>query len=178
MSRTISTTIEYLDVSTQPGTLWLAFHRGTLCTLKFCGGRSNIWQVIQKRFGYRVPVRRIAGDNATAEALRAYFGGDLGALGDVQVDPGGTEFQRRVWQELRLIQPGATVSYSELAARIGAPRATRAVARANATNPIAIVIPCHRVIGAAGDLRGYGGGIERKAWLLGHEGALKSDGGE
>lgn len=86
--------------------------------------------------------------------------------------PRGTAFQRRVWTELRRIRYGRTMSYSELAVRIGNPAATRAVAQANATNPIAIVVPCHRVIGADGTLTGYGGGLDRKRWLLELEGAL------
>jgi methylated-DNA-[protein]-cysteine S-methyltransferase len=86
------------------------------------------------------------------------------------VDPGGTPFQRRVWDELRRIPAGSTVSYSELARRLDAPKAVRAVAAANGSNPVAIVIPCHRVVAADGRLWGYGGGLERKAWLLAHEG--------
>ncbi len=86
--------------------------------------------------------------------------------------PRGTDFQRRVWTELRRVPYGRTVSYSQLAVRIGNPAATRAVAQANATNPIAIVVPCHRVIGADGTLTGYGGGLDRKRWLLELEGAL------
>jgi methylated-DNA-[protein]-cysteine S-methyltransferase len=86
--------------------------------------------------------------------------------------PRGTAFQRRVWTELRAIPYGRTMSYSELAARLGNLAATRAVAQANATNPIAIVVPCHRVIGADGTLTGYGGGLDRKRWLLELEGAL------
>jgi methylated-DNA-[protein]-cysteine S-methyltransferase len=104
--------------------------------------------------------------------VRAYFEGELQALEDVRVESGATDFQRRVWSALREIPPGRTVSYAELARRIGSPTAVRAVAAANARNPVAIVIPCHRVIGADGGLTGYGGGLDRKRWLLEHEGAL------
>jgi methylated-DNA-[protein]-cysteine S-methyltransferase len=86
----------------------------------------------------------------------------------------GTPFQKLVWAELRNIPAGATISYGELAKRIGRPGASRAVGLANGSNPIAIVVPCHRVIGANGSLTGYGGGMERKRWLLEHESAQRS----
>ncbi|HEV8628830.1 MAG TPA: methylated-DNA--[protein]-cysteine S-methyltransferase [Thermoanaerobaculia bacterium] len=103
--------------------------------------------------------------------LQDYFAGRRRDF-SLPLAPRGTVFQRRVWAELCRIPYGATISYRELAARLGNPAACRAVARANATNPIAIVIPCHRVIGADGSLTGYGGGLDRKRWLLEREGAL------
>ena len=102
------------------------------------------------------------------EQLDAYFAGELERF-DLPLAPQGTEFQRRVWDELRQIPYGQTTSYSALAAKIERPDACRAVGLANGRNPISIVIPCHRVIGASGALTGYGGGIERKRWLLAHE---------
>lgn len=107
-----------------------------------------------------------------ATALRAYFAGDLPALDRLTVDPMGTPFQIRVWNALRSVGVGRTASYTEIARAIGAPTATRAVGAANGANPIAIVVPCHRIIGAAGSLVGYGGGLDRKRWLLEHEGVL------
>jgi len=104
--------------------------------------------------------------------LAAYFDGDLGALAELPVLTDGTPFQRRVWDELRRIPVGQTISYAELARRIGKPKAMRAVGAANGKNPVAIVVPCHRVVAANGTLWGYGGGLPRKAWLLKHEGAL------
>lgn len=104
-------------------------------------------------------------------ALEAYFEGDIGAIDRIEVATGGTPFQRKVWAALRDIPAGTTESYGALAARIGAPKAVRAVGLANGANPVGIVVPCHRVIGANGTLTGYGGGIERKRWLLTHEGA-------
>jgi methylated-DNA-[protein]-cysteine S-methyltransferase len=104
--------------------------------------------------------------------IRSYFDGDLEALDAIQVDPGGTPFQRLVWNALRTIPPGRTESYGGLAAKIGRPNACRAVGLANGQNPISLVIPCHRVIGSDGKLTGYGGGLNRKKWLLEHEGAL------
>jgi len=91
---------------------------------------------------------------------------------DVPLDPAGSAFQRRVWDALRAIPYGTTLSYSELARRLGDPRATRAVGAANARNPIPIIVPCHRVVGASGQLTGFGGGLDRKRWLLEHEGVL------
>jgi methylated-DNA-[protein]-cysteine S-methyltransferase len=102
--------------------------------------------------------------------VRDYLGGDLDALAPVVVETGGTPFQRSVWTALRDIPPGTTVSYRELARTIGSPAAVRAVGAANGANPISIVIPCHRVIGSDGSLTGYAGGMERKRWLLEHEG--------
>ena len=102
-------------------------------------------------------------------AMRSYLAGQLTAIDDLPVATGGTEFQRLVWRALRQIPCGETISYGELARRIGRPAAVRAVGLANGTNPISIVVPCHRVIGSNGSLTGYGGGIERKRWLLAHE---------
>jgi methylated-DNA-[protein]-cysteine S-methyltransferase len=107
--------------------------------------------------------------STAAKALLAYFAGDLGAIDRVPVTTGGTPFQRAVWSALRKIPCGATASYGEIARKIGRPAAVRAVGMANNANPIGIVVPCHRVIGASGSLTGYGGGIERKRWLLEHE---------
>ena len=102
-------------------------------------------------------------------ALESYFAGDLGALDALACDAPGTPFQRAVWAALRAIPAGTTESYGELAARIGAPKAFRAVGLANNRNPIGVVVPCHRVIGADGSLTGYAGGLPRKQWLLAHE---------
>ncbi len=102
-------------------------------------------------------------------ALRAYFAGDVKVLDGLPVDLRGTAFQMSVWGALRDIPCGETISYGELARRIGRPSAVRAVGLANGANPVGIVVPCHRVIGASGDLTGYGGGLPRKRWLLAHE---------
>lgn len=112
------------------------------------------------------PARNPAGLSA---AMRAYFAGNLKAIDDLPVATGGTEFQRQVWRALRQIPCGETVSYGELARRIGRPAAVRAVGCASESNPISVVVQGHRVIGSDGSLTGYGGGIERKRWLLAHE---------
>jgi methylated-DNA-[protein]-cysteine S-methyltransferase len=103
-------------------------------------------------------------------ALSGYFKGDLDRLSAIQWRVAGTPFQRKVWTALATIPVGATMSYGALAARLGAPRAMRAVGHANGSNPISVVVPCHRLIGAGGSLVKYGGGLERKRWLLKHEG--------
>lgn len=102
---------------------------------------------------------------AAVEQLTAYFAGELTEF-DLALDLGGTEFQRRVWGALRDIPYGQTRSYGQIAAEIGSPGAARAVGMANGRNPIAIIVPCHRVIGSTGALTGYGGGVERKTKLL------------
>ncbi|MEQ1881801.1 MAG: methylated-DNA--[protein]-cysteine S-methyltransferase [Burkholderiales bacterium] len=103
-----------------------------------------------------------------ARQLRAYFNGELADF-DLPLAPQGTAFQMQVWKELRNIPFGKTISYAELARRIGRPTASRAVGHANARNPISIIVPCHRVIGADNSLTGYAGGLERKQSLLVHE---------
>lgn len=102
------------------------------------------------------------------EQLRAYFAGELRQF-DLQLEPEGTEFQRRVWDALLEIPFGETRSYKDIALRIGDLAAVRAVGLANGRNPISVIVPCHRVIGTNGDLTGYGGGLPRKQWLLAHE---------
>tara|TARA_R110002095_G_scaffold1363_3_gene7070 strand:+ start:2655 stop:3173 length:519 start_codon:yes stop_codon:yes gene_type:complete len=113
--------------------------------------------------------QRVANPLGATGRLQAYFAGELDALDDIPVDPHGSEFQCSVWRELRRIPVGETISYGELATRLGRPTASRAVGMANSKNPVGIVIPCHRVIGANGKLTGYAGGVERKQWLLEHE---------
>lgn len=114
------------------------------------------WQLNPKVF--EEPVRQ----------LTAWFAGKLQSF-DLPVRPTGTTFQRQVWSELERIPYGTTISYAELARRLGRPKAARAVGAANGSNPISLIIPCHRVIGADGRLVGYGGGLENKRWLLEHE---------
>jgi methylated-DNA-[protein]-cysteine S-methyltransferase len=104
-------------------------------------------------------------------AIDAYFSGELAAIDSLAVETAGTPFQRQVWGALRTVPCGTTRSYSAIAKQIGRPAAVRAVGLANGSNPIGVVVPCHRVIGSNGSLTGYGGGLERKRWLLKHEAA-------
>jgi methylated-DNA-[protein]-cysteine S-methyltransferase len=119
--------------------------------------------------------RKRARLSAAARALDAYFAGDLAAVDTVATATNGTEFQRAVWAALREIPAGSTLSYGALAARLGRANAMRAVGLANGSNPIPVVVPCHRVIGADGSLTGFGGGLHRKRWLLAHEGAAVAE---
>ena len=109
-------------------------------------------------------------DRVEAQLIE-YFAGKRTTF-DLPLEPSGTDFQLSVWELLRGIPYGVTTSYGELARRLGDPKATRAVGAANGANPIPIIVPCHRVVGSKGELTGFGGGIERKRWLLEHEGAL------
>jgi methylated-DNA-[protein]-cysteine S-methyltransferase len=110
--------------------------------------------------------------NQAKQALAAYFAGVPTDFASLPLAPRGTPFQLRVWQELRRIPRGQVISYKELAQRIGNPKASRAVGQANAVNPLPLIIPCHRVIKADGTLGGYSSGVDRKSWLLRHEGAM------
>jgi methylated-DNA-[protein]-cysteine S-methyltransferase len=111
--------------------------------------------------------------NGVTDAISKYFQGNLAAIDTLPVKTGGTPFQGAVWRALRDIPCGTTVSYSNLAKEIGRPSAVRAVGSANGSNPVGIVVPCHRVIGTDGSLIGYGGGIQRKLWLLNHEAGVR-----
>jgi methylated-DNA-[protein]-cysteine S-methyltransferase len=120
--------------------------------------------------GGRRPSPGAGGDSAgVRDKLAAYFAGDCDALDTIDVAPEGTLFKQLVWKALREVHAGETISYGELAARVGAPGAARAVGTANATNPICLIIPCHRVVRSGGGLGGYGFGVDRKQWLLAHE---------
>ena len=98
----------------------------------------------------------------------------MASLDEVDVELHGTDFQQRVWHALRSVAAGTTSSYAELARKVGAPAAVRAVGAANGANPVAVVLPCHRIIGSNGTLTGYGGGLDRKRWLLNHEGVTRT----
>jgi methylated-DNA-[protein]-cysteine S-methyltransferase len=112
---------------------------------------------------------------AVKRALKAYFSGDIDALASVRTAAAGTVFQREVWSALRRIPAGTTMNYGQLAALIGRRGASRAVGAANGANPMPIVVPCHRVIGADGSLTGFGSGLPRKQWLLDHERRFATD---
>jgi len=117
------------------------------------------------------PPGRLGKLEPIASRFHRYFAGELDALWDLALDVGGTPLQKRVWAALRAMRPGETRSYQALAREVGAERAVRAVASANARNPVPIVVPCHRIVRADGSLGGYAGGLARKRWLLAHEGA-------
>ena len=131
---------------------------------------GTLWLAAEKEAVREMNFRPIAGEAAKLEAserVRAYFAGDLKALDQIEVDPIGTPFQKRVWSALRDIPPGKTLSYGQLAKLVGSH--ARPVGAANGANPVVLVIPCHRVIASDGSLHGYGPGLPRKHWLLDHE---------
>ena len=161
-----------LDRLTSPiGTMMLVCDTaGRLRVAFFAEDEEPVRRQLVRQFGaYGFLVEATRNPHGLTDALAGYFAGELGILGSLAVETGGTPFQREVWQALRAIPCGTTVSYGQLAERIGRPAAVRAVGLANGSNPVAVVVPCHRVIGANGSLTGYGGGIERKRWLLNHE---------
>jgi methylated-DNA-[protein]-cysteine S-methyltransferase len=138
-------------VATPLGTVHIELHEGKIRALRFSDSPGG------------------APQTEAGERVRAYFGGDLAALDGAPLDLQGTSFQRQVWALLQEIPPGETRSYGELAKLLKKPGASRAVGAANGRNPIALFIPCHRVIGSSGALTGYAYGTDRKRWLLAHE---------
>jgi methylated-DNA-[protein]-cysteine S-methyltransferase len=146
-----------------------------LCALDWEDHAPRLKQLLRLYFGSSMSLDTGQAPRSTRAALEAYFTGSLEQLDGIECHLAGTPFQRAVWGALRTIPPGRTMSYGTLAAALGAPKAVRAVGRANGANPICVVVPCHRVIGANGSLSGYGGGLARKRWLLAHEGASFTD---
>jgi methylated-DNA-[protein]-cysteine S-methyltransferase len=143
---------------------------GYLRALDWADRESGMSRLLRLHYGSLMPEPGAAPSNVK-RLLRSYFGGEFGCLGAIEWRTAGTPFQRAVWTALTRIAPGETLSYGALAAKLGCPKSVRAVGLANGANPISVVVPCHRVIGTDGSLTGYGGGIERKRWLLNHEGA-------
>lgn len=158
------------DIYQSPvGEIFLAADENELCSLDFNDNDSRIEKLLKQRFGeYELSTKRNFLN--MHERLDKYFKGDWQAFDGLAMNTHGTDFQQRVWQSLQTISTGDAISYEQLAGKIKNPKAVRAVASTNASNPIAVIIPCHRVIGKNGSLRGYTGGIDRQAWLLQHEG--------
>lgn len=161
-----------VDTMTSPiGVVRIISDGENLRALDFEDYESRMHQLLQRHYG-EVSFRDKKNPADATAILKAYFDGDIDAISRIEVANNGSAFQQQVWQMLRKIPAGKTWSYGQLATAIGKPGAARAVGLANGNNPIAIVVPCHRVIGADGSLTGYGGGMARKQWLLEHEGAL------
>ncbi|MDQ3071033.1 MAG: methylated-DNA--[protein]-cysteine S-methyltransferase [Acidobacteriota bacterium] len=160
--------MERLQLESPIGALTCLVREQVLVGVEFEGGRGATVEYVRRRFpGEAERDAREAG--GVRAAFEKYFGGDASALDTLPVDPGGTPFQSKVWLALREIAAGETWSYQQLAERVGSAAAVRAVGAANGANPIPLVLPCHRVIGKNGKLVGYGGGMDRKVWLLRHE---------
>jgi methylated-DNA-[protein]-cysteine S-methyltransferase len=147
---------------------------GALRAFDWADRESGMVRLLRLHYGSMAPEPGAA-PAYMKRLLRRYFEGEPGCLANIEWRTGGTPFQRAVWTGLTTIAPGQTLSYGALATRLGCPKAVRAVGTANGSNPISVVVPCHRVIGADGSLTGYGGGLTRKRWLLNHEGAAFRD---
>lgn len=151
------------------GTLTIVTDATHLCALEYEGYGDRMMSLLQRCYD-TIELQPKANPLGITQKLVSYLDGNYDAMVDIPVNPGGTPFQQKVWHQLTSIPRGHTWTYGELAAALDKPTAARAVGMANSKNPIVIVIPCHRVIGASQTLTGYSGGIERKKWLLDHEG--------
>ncbi len=162
-------TLDSSIFSSPIGDIQLLLADGILCYLDFADNPQRMEKLLKTRYhSYRILETNVPHD--LKQKLERYFSGDSQAFEDTALDPGGTLFQQKVWHSLQKIPHGKTMDYSTLARQAGNPLAVRAAASSNARNPISIIIPCHRVIGKDGSLRGYAGGVDRKRWLLQHEG--------
>lgn len=163
------------DRMTSPiGDVVLVADDNTLVYVDFVENEARRQRLLARRYGEFQLIYQ-TNPHGFSTRLAQYFAGDFAAIAALPISLGGTAFQQRVWLALRDIPVGQTLSYGALAANIGAPTGARAVGMINALNPIGIVLPCHRVIGADKSLTGYAGGLERKRWLLRHEGAIFKD---
>lgn len=155
--------------STPLGEMMIVADRsGHLCGIDWVDHLTRLERLLSLRWG-AVSIVAAVDPHGFTTTLQAYFTGDLHVIDNLPVNTGGTAFQREVWQALRTIPCGTTVTYGEIALQVGRPKAVRAVGLANGANAIGVVVPCHRVIGSAGALTGYGSGLPRKQWLLAHE---------
>ncbi|MFZ4832127.1 methylated-DNA--[protein]-cysteine S-methyltransferase [Rouxiella sp. Mn2063] len=167
----------------------IADTQGNLRALEWLDYHARLLKLLAQHYGPDYSTEGAAKSNASSkagftlqqqavpetlrQAIVNYFAGDLHSIDNIAVATAGTEFQRSVWAMLRTIPCGEVMSYGEMASRLGNPGAARAVGLADGSNPISIVVPCHRVIGSNGALTGYAGGVDRKRWLLQHEGYLQ-----
>jgi len=150
--------------------LILADRDGHLRVIDWVDHEARMRRLLARHYGPKgFSLHPTRNPHGVTKVIARYFAGDLDAIDGLPVAMHGTPFQQSVWRALRNIPCGTTVSYMQLARQIGRPAAVRAVGLANGANPVGVVVPCHRVIGANGSLTGYGGGLERKRWLLEHE---------
>ncbi|HUJ51052.1 MAG TPA: methylated-DNA--[protein]-cysteine S-methyltransferase [Bryobacteraceae bacterium] len=163
--------LHYDEFNSPIGRILFVSDGEAVCALDFAGYESRMEALLSRRYG-QVEFQRGSDPLGLNQLLQRYFAGDLHAFEYTPVCSGGSAFQELVWKALRTIPVGKTWTYGQLAVRLRRPKAARAVGHANSLNPVAIIVPCHRVIGASSSLTGYAGGLERKQWLLRHEGAL------
>jgi len=162
------------EIRSPIGTICLALHGGKVCALGFAHQWPSLLARLSRHDAW-IP-EPTAGPGSqfrpVVQALTAYFDGDLDALSRVPVSLSGTPFQIGIWRHVRRIPPGTTVTYGEVARRIGVPGAARAVGRAVGANPVSLIVPCHRIVACGGRPAGYAGGLDRKLRLLAHEGVV------
>jgi methylated-DNA-[protein]-cysteine S-methyltransferase len=158
-------------ILTPIGDMVLVARDGVLLLLEFDDAKDRVAREMRGRFG-DLELQTATNPFGFSAIMQDYFSGNITAIDNLPTDGSGTAFEKQVWAELRKIPCGTTKSYGEIARQLGDINLSRAVGTANGRNPIAIVVPCHRVIGADGSMTGYGGGLKRKEWLLRHEGAL------
>ncbi len=158
-------------ILTPIGDMTLVARDGIVLFLEFNDVKARIAQQLKLRFG-QAELQPATNPFGLSDIMRDYFAGHISVIDTLLTDGGGSAFEQQVWTELRKIPAGTTQSYGEIARKLGDINLSRAVGTANGRNPIAIVVPCHRVIGADGSMTGYGGGLARKEWLLRHERAL------
>ena len=163
------TDLDFDRIPSAIGEILVASDGRALVALDYAGSEARMNALLAKRYGRFRLIERTDPLGASSR-VRAYMAGDLAAFDELPVATGGTPFQEECWRALRAIPVGTVTTYGTLAARLGRPNASRAVGYANSLNPVAIILACHRVVGQNGDLTGYAGGLERKRWLLAHEG--------
>jgi len=172
-------TLSRVTIATPLGPMLALASDEGLCALEF-DGSADRHDRLERRLARWFPPHEIADRSSavldrTRAWLDAYFGGDSREPRDLPLDMRGAPFELQVWSALREIPAGETTSYGAMARRLRAPGASRAVGAANGANPVSIIVPCHRVIGSSGALTGYGGGLDRKKWLLAHEAQWRRD---
>lgn len=155
-------------IKTPIGPLLITHDGKALANIAFADREERRAEELARDFP-NAQVKQITDETHLADALKRYFDGDIRTIDKLPVINFGTDFQRLCWNALRQVSPGTTRTYGDQARAIGRPRAPRAVGAANGFNPISIVIPCHRLVGTGGELVRYGGGLERKRWLIDHE---------
>jgi len=160
-------------ISTPVGDMLALASDEGLCALEFVGPKERLTRLEARLQRHFPPHDIVDGDALPIARARAwlaeYFAGERAEIDTVPLDMRGADFEKRVWRALTRIPAGETTSYGAIAKALGSPGASRAVGHANGANPVSIIVPCHRVIGASGHLTGYGGGLDRKTWLLNHE---------
>jgi methylated-DNA-[protein]-cysteine S-methyltransferase len=158
-----------IDTLSSPiGNILIVADGEQMCSLDFEDYEERMMKLLKRRYGL-IQLKRVEDPHGFSSRVADYFNGSLNSLDSIPVATGGTPFQQKVWSSLREIPVGQKITYGCLAEKIGRPRAARAVGMANSLNPIAIVLPCHRVVGSDDSLTGYAGGLDRKQWLLRHE---------